>query len=90
MSKQYRKSKKSQKVNEGSMQEAVKHRLSKTKSKEKDSIDKSGIDNEEEINDEFDDEHEEEDGEYEIEHEEESDDDLRIVNGYEVYFIGLS
>ena len=90
MSKQYRKSKKFPKVNEGSIEETVKNKLSKTRRKEKDSIDNSGRDNTKEIDDEFDEEHEEEDSEYEIEHEDVSDDEVRIVNGYEVHFIGRS
>ena len=86
MSKQYRKSKKFPKVNEGSIEETVKNKLSKTRRKEKDSIDNSGRDNTKEIDDEFDEEHEEEDSEYEIEHEDVSDDEVRIVNGYVILY----
>ena len=91
MTKQNRKSKKSTKISEESIEETFKHKSYETRRKEKDSLEESGRDNEKEINEEFDDEHEEEDSEYEIEHDEEvSDDEVRIVNGYEVYFIGLS
>ena len=67
MSKQYRKSKKFPKVNEGSIEETVKHKLSKTRRKGKYSIDKSERDNSNEINGEFDEELEERDSEYEFE-----------------------
>ena len=90
MTKQNRKSKKSTKISEESIEETFKHKSYETRRKKKDSLGESGMDNEQEINDEFDDEDEEEDSDYDIENEDVSDDEVRIVNGYEVYFIGLS